>query len=175
MPLISLSAIDSYARLMTEMPVRHTKDLPAFKKAIKNGKSLKQAKLAAGYSKHVAKMGSYQLPKPFKSAWIREKKKYIDLALSHSADDQENIARGSLLTNVYEGKDRAVQSIKLLMQDKRVNMLTSDTQVGLIVIQPPASLMNELSKRLGSEPPMLQAVTITTDSDTPSDPDPSPL
>jgi hypothetical protein len=160
---------------LADMGMRPTKNLPAFKKALKLGKNLTEAKIAAGYSPNTASMGVHQLPKPFKAAWAREQAKYIALARAHSPEDQENVARGALLSNVYEGKDRSVQSIKLLGQDKRVNMFTADNQVGVIVIQPPAQLMTELSKRLGSEPKMLEAVTITSDSDTPSDPDPTPL
>lgn len=148
-----------------------TKDLKAFKKAAKAGKSLTESKLAAGYSKNVANMGVYELPKGFKAAWFKEQQKLIALARAHSPEDQENVARGALLSNVYEGKDRSVQSIKLLGQDKRINMFTADTQVGLIVIQPPPGMMTELTQRLS----LPESVTDTSDNVTDDDTDPSPL
>lgn len=157
------------------MPQRQPKDLAVFKQAIKAGKSLKQAKIAAGYSKHTAKMGTHQLAKPFKSAWVKEQQKLIALARAHSPEDQENVARGALLSNVYEGKDRSVQSIKLLGQDKRVNMFTSDSQVGVIVIQPPAAMMSELTERVSAPFMEAEVVTQTSDNVTDSDPDTTPL
>lgn len=42
--------------------------------------------------------------------------------------------------NAAQGKDAAVQSLKLLGQDRRVNLWAPDSVTGLVVLQAPQSL-----------------------------------
>lgn len=147
--------------------LKKPKDLKTFKASLKNGSSLQQAKKDAGFSHYTARMGSHNLAKPFKSAWLKHQAQYLALSKAHTAEDQEHVVRGRLLANVYEGKDEAVQSSKLLWQDKRVNQLVADNQIGVIVIQPPAAMMTELTQRLAlpeAEPSVINNLAPETDS-----------
>jgi hypothetical protein len=62
-------------------------------------------------------------------------KQGIKLGQSITASEQEHLIRGKLLENALTGTDKAVQSLKLLGQDKRVNMFTPESQSGIIVLQ----------------------------------------
>lgn len=46
--------------------------------------------------------------------------------------------RWRLLGNVLAGQDRAVQSLKLLGQDRDVSMFVPESQVGVVIVQAPA-------------------------------------
>ena len=70
----------------------------------------------------------------------RRLNRLAELGKSVDAEQQENVMRGAILSNIAEGKDKAATSIKLGMQDKRVNMLQPDSMTGIIVIEAPRSL-----------------------------------
>lgn len=115
-----------------------SKDLQAFKRTYRRTGSVKTSALAAGYSENVASMGLKSMPKSVRTYVLTRRKKLsklAQLARQIDANEQENIVRGSLLANVAAGKDQAVNSLKLLGQDKRVAMFTPDSQTGVIVIQ----------------------------------------
>lgn len=78
------------------------------------------------------------MPVAIRTYVLTRKKKLSKLAqIAHEFDakDQENIVRGALLANVAAGKDQAVNSLKMLGQDRRVNMFTAENTTGVIVIQ----------------------------------------
>lgn len=78
------------------------------------------------------------MPKSIRTYVLTRQKKLSKLAqLAHeyNAQEQENVVRGALLANVAAGKDQAVNSLKLLGQDKRVAMFTAESTTGIIVIQ----------------------------------------
>jgi hypothetical protein len=115
-----------------------TKDIPAFKRSYNQRPCIKTAMVTAGYSPKVASQGLAQAPKQIRTfvlAKQRKLNKLAQLAETCDAQTQEQIARGALLSNVAEGKDRAHASIKLLGQDKRVNMFTPDSVAGVVIIQ----------------------------------------
>lgn len=114
------------------------KDTAAFKRTYRKTGSVRSSALAAGYSQSTANTGLARMPKQIRTYVLtRQKKlsKLAHLARQIDANEQENIVRGSLLANVAAGKDQAVNSLKLLGQDKRVAMFTPDSQTGVIVIQ----------------------------------------
>src|SRR5690348_580402 len=115
-----------------------SKDIDAFKRTYRKTGSVRSSALAAGYSQNVANMGLQSLPKAVRTYVLtRQKKlsKLAQLARNVTPEDQEMTVRGALLANVAAGKDQAVNSLKLLGQDKRVAMFTPDSATGVIVIQ----------------------------------------
>ena len=118
-----------------------TKDLEAFKRNYRRTGLISQAARAAGYCEDVARGGERHLPKVLKQ-YVQKRKRRLEklLAIAKEIDAaaQEDIVRGALINNVVEGKDKAVNSLKLLGQDKRVSMFTPENQTGVIVIQAPA-------------------------------------
>ena len=115
-----------------------TKDLQTFKSTYRKTGSVRTAALAAGYSQSVANTGLQNLPKSVHTYVLTRRKKLsklAQLARAVTPEDQELTVRGALLANVAQGKDQAVNSLKLLGQDKRVGMWIPDSQTGVIVIQ----------------------------------------
>jgi hypothetical protein len=115
-----------------------SKDIQAFKKTFRKTGSVRTSALAAGYSQNVANMGLNSLPKSVRTYVLTRRKKLDKLAKlgqTLTAQEQENTIRGALLANVASGKDQAVNSLKLLGQDKRVSMFTPESTTGIIVIQ----------------------------------------
>jgi hypothetical protein len=115
-----------------------TKDLSAFKKTYRKTGSVRQSALVAGYSQNTANMGLKSLPKNLRT-YILTRRKKLDklekLGQTLTAQQQENTVRGALLANVASGKDQAVNSLKMLGQDRRVAMFTPESAMGVIVIQ----------------------------------------
>lgn len=94
--------------------------------------------LTAGYAENSANMGISALPKKIQTFVLTRKRKLDKLAKlgeTITAQQQESTVRGALLANVAAGKDQAVNSLKLLGQDKRVAMFTPESTTGVIVIQ----------------------------------------
>lgn len=122
---------------------RTPEQIAAFKQAVADGKTLKEARLAAGYSPSASRLGKTGLPKELLDILTAKLKPYARIGRSVTPEEQEAIVRGVLLTNAAEGKDSAVNSVKLLGQDRRVNMFTPDNISGLIVLQVPQSLRTD--------------------------------
>jgi hypothetical protein len=136
--LTKLTASLGFPNLMNPPMASVAKDLQAFKREYRKSGSVRSSALAAGYSKNVANSGLAHLPKNIKTYVLtRQKKlsKLAQLARNVTPEDQEMTVRGALLANVAQGKDQAVNSLKLLGQDKRVSMFTPDSVNGVIVIQ----------------------------------------
>ena len=119
--------------------------LRTFAQAVRNGDSLQNAMLKAGYSPTTAKRGKAALSKPMLAALASESAKLAELGKLLSPEQQENLVRGRLALNTIQGKDNGTQSAKLLGSDKRVGMFTPDQLTGVIVLQVPASLASEIS------------------------------
>ena len=120
-----------------------SKDIQTFKRQYRKTGSVRSSALAAGYSETVANMGLAGMPKTVVSYVLNKQKsmrKQAALARSVDPQMQEDFVRGSLIDNAIRGKDRATNSLKLLGQDKRVNMFGSDVQQGVFVLQMPAHL-----------------------------------
>jgi hypothetical protein len=120
----------------------HTPEqIDAFAKAIEGGTSLLQAlQEHLGYSEKTARLGQAAMSQTVRSALIKRGLKFTKIGEEITAQEQENFVRGKLLSNAIAGKDKAVNSLKLLGQDKRVNMFTPDSIAGIIVIEAPKSL-----------------------------------
>lgn len=83
-------------------------------------------------------MGLKSLPKSLQT-YILTRRKKLDklekLGATLTAQQQENTVRGALFANVAAGKDQAVNSLKMLGQDRRVDMWKPESAQGVIVIQ----------------------------------------
>lgn len=114
---------------------RVRKDMQAFKRTYAETNSIKQAALSAGYSEHTSNMGLKPLPKQLVNYVVNRQRrmdKTAALARLTSAQFQEEFVRGRLIENALAGKDSSCNSLKLLGQDRRVNMFTPDQQLGIV-------------------------------------------
>jgi len=89
----------------------------------------------AGYPPSTARAG--KLNRMIRAELTNLGKKYIKLGRDLKPEDQKNLVRGRLLENVILGTDKGVLSAKQLGADKRVAMWQPDSQLGLVVLQPP--------------------------------------
>jgi hypothetical protein len=118
-----------------------TDKIKAFKQAIDRGETLKAAMVSElGLSESVAKRGKAGLSRRVLGELMKEGVKFAEIGRQVTAQFQEELVRGALVTNVLSGKDNAVNSLKMLGQDKRVNMFTPDSVAGIVVIESPKSL-----------------------------------
>ena len=56
--------------------------------------------------------------------------KFAEIGKEVNAEQQENLVRGALLSNVAQGKDKATASLKMLGSDQRVNMFQPESAFG---------------------------------------------
>lgn len=110
---------------------RTTEQLAAFENVIKAGGSIKDAKLAAGYSKNVANKGITGLPNKLLKSLIHNAKEFQHIGTQFSPDERKAIVRGKAISNVLQGKDESVQSLKILGQDSEVGMFQPETVIGI--------------------------------------------
>src|SRR5947208_2508330 len=99
-----------------------------------NGK-MGEALVAGGYSRRTSQRGkagmSHTNREKFAAALDQHKAKilgkFAEIGKQVNAEQQENLVRGALFSNVAEGKDKATASLKMLGSDKRVNMFQPDS------------------------------------------------
>lgn len=126
-----------------------TKDTRAFKRAYLETGSVRKSMLAAGYTPASAAHSTRALPIKLRQYVDRQRQKankYTALGSSLSAEEQENLTRGRLIANAIEGKDQAVNSLKLLGQDRRVGMWQPENSGAVIFIQPPAQVLEKVTQ-----------------------------
>jgi hypothetical protein len=118
-----------------------TDKIKGFKRAIESGASMHDAMISElGLAESVARKGKAGLSKRVLSELAKDGMKFVEIGRQLTAQDQEHFVRGRLYTNALQGKDAGVNSLKLLGQDKRVNMFTPDSVAGIVVIEAPKSL-----------------------------------
>lgn len=146
-----------------------TKDLKAFKREYNETGQVKRAMLAAGYAESTARTGTKYLPQHLQRYLDRKHRKLNKLAAlgeSVNAETQERLMRGAIFDNIISGKDKATNSIRLGMQDKRVSMLQNESVTGVIVIQPPPQMMSAIQERIQTlaGPNQPQIVTVKAEN-----------
>lgn len=104
---------------------------------LSKGMSIRQSLLDAGFPERTARMGKKAINGRIRAEMKTMGRKYIQLGRQLTVEDQEMLVRGRLLENVVLGNDKAVQSAKQLGADKRVAMWQPDSQVGMVILQPP--------------------------------------
>lgn len=95
---------------------------------------LRTAMMNAGYTEYTANNGMASIPKRVLQLIARKGVKFVELGKMDAAT-QEQLVRGRLVYNTIQGKDSGVMSAKALGSDRRVNMFTPETQVGVVLVQ----------------------------------------
>src|ERR1700722_13752461 len=105
------------------------------------GKPIRTAMLEAGYSQASANQGLARIKrsKPLAAAYAQEVERLKNSPVP-PATVRAQIVRAKLLENVANNCDNAVQSLKLLGQDKELSLWQPEVQQGIIVLNLPASL-----------------------------------
>jgi hypothetical protein len=101
------------------------------------GLSVKRAKEEAGYSPTACHKGWRGVNLTIQAEYRKLENRYVAIGERLTVESQQNAIRGRLYENVILGEDKGVQSAKALGADKRVSMWQPDSQVGLVVLQPP--------------------------------------
>src|SRR5882762_8969294 len=98
------------------------------------GKPIRQALLDSGYSQASANQGMARIRRsvPLAVAYAQEVERLKKMPVP-PAEARAQIIRAKLLENVAENSDHAVLSLKLLGQDREVNLWKSENQQGIIV------------------------------------------
>jgi hypothetical protein len=123
------------SHLKTGVTDRHRK---VAKDILREGKPIRQALLDSGYSQASANQGMARIRRsvPLAVAYAQEVERLKKMPVP-PAEVRAQIVRAKLLENVAENSDRAVASLKLLGQDREVSLWRSESQQGIIVINPP--------------------------------------
>jgi len=111
-------------------------------RAVIHGHSDHSALKKAGYSERTSRKGlasTFRNTPNLAEAVKKELERWIPaVQVLPVAEARASLARTRLVMNVLEGKDKAVQSIKLLGQDREVNMWEPEVRVGMaIAVNPP--------------------------------------
>jgi hypothetical protein len=112
------------------------------------GKPIRRALLDAGYSEASANQGMARIRRsvPLAVAYAQEVEQLQKMPVP-PAEARAQIVRAKLLENVAKNKDNAVASLKLLGQDREVNLWKSESQQGVIIINAPsADILTALMK-----------------------------
>lgn len=145
-----------------------TKDIAAFKRVYKDTGTLKAASLAAGYSLRTANMGLTPLPRKLKRFVEKHRSKlenYGELGRAITAEERKDIARGALLANISAGKDASVQSLKLIGQDRDVNLWQQESVAGLFVLEVPQSVAASIRPKAQTKVIEAESVSLQNDVD----------
>jgi hypothetical protein len=134
----------------TEKP---KKDHALVAKMLADGESIEKSLLAGGYSANVAKRGRAAIPDavwatvPKKIKRLLEKGKHI----AANPDYAKHLVLGRLADNSERGKDYGVQSTKALGNWKGLGMFEPETHQGIIVVVPPAGVIERKKQLLESD------------------------
>jgi hypothetical protein len=117
------------------------------------GKPIRTALLDAGYSKASANQGMARIKRsiPLAVAYAQEVERLKNLPVP-PAEGRAQIIRSKLLENVANNSDSAVQSLKLLGQDRELNLWQPEVQQGIIVLNTPAAWQDPEARKRMLEP-----------------------
>ena len=118
---------------MSKPMTRTPEQVAAFRKIAEGGGTIRAAALAAGYSKATVSQGRRELPVELQTI-LNGVRKHIELGKTLNPLERASYIRGRALAAAEAGTDRGAQMLKLLAQDREVNMLVADTQIGVIVL-----------------------------------------
>ncbi len=126
------------ANLKTGVTERHCK---VAHDILVEGKSITRAMADNGFSEKSARQGMARIKrsKPLALAWVQEVERLKAQPVPAPAV-RAQIVRAKLLQNVAENRDNAVQSLKLLAQDKEVDLLRPDSMAGIFILECPRSI-----------------------------------
>lgn len=109
-----------------------------------------EALISAGYSRAQAAKGWDSVPDAVKRMLPQKAMKLIKLG-NVDPKTQEKIVRGRLVENTLKGKDGGSMSAKILGSDKRLNMWQPEIQQGVVILNPPAAILDNLDHLLESD------------------------
>ena len=114
------------------------------RKVLAEGKPIRTALLEAGYSQASANQGMARIRRsvPLAAAYAQEIERLRNLPVP-TAEVRAQIVRAKLLENLRDNRDNAVQSLKLLGQDREVSLWQPENAQGIIVVQLPKVLPEE--------------------------------
>jgi hypothetical protein len=114
----------------------------ALDEAARCGNPVRDVLLANGYSQSVANQGWAAVPtRALKLMKGHSKgKRFRELGKSLPATEQAALVRGALISNIQEGEDKGIQSIKALGSTRELSMFTPDVQVGVVILGEPPRL-----------------------------------
>jgi hypothetical protein len=127
-------------------PEQYRKAADLLGQGVPVGKALTEA----GWSAKQAAKGYSKIPAGVLKLLPAKQKELIALGKSTTPDDMKHAVLGRAIENVMHGKDGGVQSAKLLGSYRDLNMWTPDTQMGLIVLTAPQSVIDNKAKLLAS-------------------------
>jgi hypothetical protein len=136
---------------------RTPEQIAAFRTTIESGGTLEQAKLAAGHTASVAKLGKRGLSKDLTSALAdieRGKAKEIiaiGRALRNNLDEAKDLVFGRFGHNVMTGSDAGAMSAKSLAGLRGVDLNTPETMIGIQVNNLPAGLDTLITRRIADD------------------------
>ena len=109
------------------------------------GKPIRTALLEAGYSRASANQGMARIKRsvPLATAYAQEIERLKKLPVP-PAEVRAQIVRAKLLENLRNNRDNAVQSLKLLGQDRELSLWQPEATQGVILIQLPKDLPEDL-------------------------------
>lgn len=109
--------------------------LEKFRRAIVSGKTKGDALRAAGYAETSARVSGSTINQstPLQMAYSEALRELASRPVPEPMI-RAGLIRNKLVENIVTGKDRAPQSLKLAMQDRELNMLTPDSQIGIIML-----------------------------------------
>jgi hypothetical protein len=130
------------SHLKTGVTERHKK---VARGILLEGKPIRQAMVEAGYSKASANQGMARIRRsvPLAAAYAQEVERLKNLPVP-PAEIRAQIVRAKLLENVRDNRDNAVQSLKLLGQDKEVALWQPEYAQGIFLVVPPRQLSEGL-------------------------------
>jgi hypothetical protein len=139
------------SHLRTGVTDRHRK---VARSILVEGKPIRTALLEEGYSKASANQGMARIKRsvPLAVAYAQEVERLKNLPVP-PAEARAQIIRSKLLENVANKRDDAVQSLKLLGQDRELNLWQPETQTGVIILSLPTALQDPEMRKRFLEPP----------------------
>jgi hypothetical protein len=108
-------------------------------------KPIRQALLDAGYSQASANQGMARIKRsvPLAAAYAQEVERLKNKPVP-PPEVRAQVVRAKLLENVAQNRDNAIGSLKLLGQDRELNLWQPEVQQGIIVINSPKGLVKDL-------------------------------
>ncbi len=126
------------SNLKTGVTERHRR---VAREILAEGKPIIRAMADNGFSAKSARQGMARIKrsKPLALAYAQEVERLKSQPVPAPAV-RAQIVRAKLLQNVADNRDNAVQSLKLLAQDKEVDMLRPDSMAGIFILECPRNL-----------------------------------
>ena len=136
-PSARLAGVRAGKRAYSNRPVTTPEMAKKAAEGLACGLSPHRALKEAGFPESTCKQSGKGVNRMIRAELKTMGRKYIEMGRDLTPEDQELIVRGRLLENVIIGTDRGVMAARQLGADKRISMWQADSQVGMVMLQPP--------------------------------------